>query len=122
MQNGEQNLKLNFPYDYTEVFAEEKKRTSKYFGVTSKYGIMKWYAQRHSKKENKMIFNGSYDNEETAAHASDTLARKLMSNGNRNLRLNFPDDDTEVWSKARITSEYQPKIEYENKKRKKPKN
>ena len=44
-----------------------------------------------------MSYNGRYDNEETAAHASDTLARKLMSNGEQGHKLNFPDDDTKVF-------------------------
>ena len=44
-----------------------------------------------------MVSNGcNYENEETAAHASDTLARKLMENGEKALKLNFPDDYTEV--------------------------
>ena len=44
-----------------------------------------------------MLYNGSYDNEETAARASDTLARKLMANGEQAHKLNFPDDDTDVF-------------------------
>ena len=43
-----------------------------------------------------MICNGRYDNEKTAAHASDTLARNLLANGEKGHRLNFPDDDTDV--------------------------
>ena len=54
-----------------------------------------WKAQRWSK--NKTLFNGRYDDEETAARASDTLARKLMKSGEQTLKLNFPDDDTEVY-------------------------
>jgi hypothetical protein len=38
---------------------------------------------RKSKNENKIFFYGFYDNEETAAHASDTLARKLLANGEK---------------------------------------
>ena len=44
-----------------------------------------------------MLFNGYYDDEETAARASDTLARKLMKSGEQNHKLNFPEDDTEVY-------------------------
>ena len=44
-----------------------------------------------------MICNGRYESEETAAHASDTLARKLMTNGEQGHKLNFPNDDTEVF-------------------------
>ena len=56
----------------------------------------KWKVQRWSKSENK-LYNGHYDDEETAARASDTLARKLMKNGEQTLKLNFPEDDTEVY-------------------------
>ena len=44
-----------------------------------------------------MLRNGCYDNEDTAARASDTLARKLMANGEQGHKLNFPDDDTDVF-------------------------
>ena len=59
--------------------------------------ISKWRVRRRSKKENKPQFNGYYDDEETAARASDTLARNLMKNGEQTLKLNFPEDDTEVY-------------------------
>merc|ERR1712058_67044 len=59
---------------------------------------------RRSKKENKTLYNGNYDDEETAAHASDTLARKLMKNGEQDHKLNFPDDDTEVYPEKKKTS------------------
>jgi hypothetical protein len=39
-----------------------------------------------------------FKDEETAAHATDTLARKLMANGEKNHKLNFPDDNTEVYA------------------------
>merc|ERR1712098_1012827 len=80
MENGEQNHKLNFPDDHIEVYAE-KKKTSKFIGVSFIEKIPKWRALRWSKAENKTIYNGCHDDEETAAHASDTLARKLMENG-----------------------------------------
>ena len=50
-----------------------------------------------------MIQSGTYKNEETAARASDTLARELMANGEQGHKLNFPDDDTEVHSEE-VTS------------------
>ena len=43
-----------------------------------------------------MLYNGCYDDEKTAAHASDTLARQLMENGEQGHKLNFPDEYTEV--------------------------
>jgi hypothetical protein len=49
-------------------------------------------AWRCSKKEKRAIRNGTYRDEETAALASDTLARKLMANGEQKYSLNFPDD------------------------------
>ena len=66
----------------------------------------KWQAQKRSKLQKKIVNNGSYDNEETAAHASDTLARKLMANGEQGHKLNFPDDDTEVLKK--VTKRWKP--------------
>merc|ERR1712098_31017 len=87
----------------TEVFPEE---TSKYIGVSYCNSIQRWSAFRRSKSEKKMVYNGSYKDEETAAHASDTLARKLMKNGEHNHRLNFPDDHTEVFPEKNQTSKY----------------
>merc|ERR1711925_22152 len=50
------------------------------------------------KRAKKSIYFGIFYNEkeETAAHASDTLAKRLMADGNQNLKLNFPDVDTEA--------------------------
>merc|ERR1712098_502423 len=44
------------------------------------------------------------DDEETAAHASDTLARKLIKNGEQNHKLNFPGDHNEVYPAEKKTS------------------
>jgi len=96
MKNGEQNHKLNFPDDYTVVHWETK-NTNKYIGVAYHKNRLKWMAQRWSKNENDMLYNGYYSDEEKAAHASDTLARKLMKNGKQNLKLNFLHDYTEVY-------------------------
>merc|ERR1712098_1005725 len=101
MKNGEQNHKLNFPEDHTEVYPEKKKTSSKFIGVSFE---KKWRIQRWSKSENKMFYNGRYDDEETAARASDTLARKLMKNGEQTLKLNFPEDDTENYPEEKKTS------------------
>merc|ERR1712058_91254 len=90
MRSGEQYHKLNFRDDETEVHSI-KQFTSKYIGVSKKGS--KWRAARFSKIENKSVRNGRYDNEETAAHASDNLARKLKSSGEQKLKLNFPDDE-----------------------------
>jgi len=97
MKNGEQNLKLNFPDDNTKV--HKKIHSSKFIGVTYYKPNGKWFVQRWGKNVNKVVYYGLYDNEETAAHASDTLARQLMKNGELNLKLNFPDDNTEVHRK-----------------------
>merc|ERR1712098_813494 len=86
MENGEQSHKLNFPDDHTEV-QPETIFSSEYIGVTKKN--LKWRVRRWSKNEKKNFTNGSYDNEETAAHASDTLARKLMESGEQSHKLNF---------------------------------
>jgi len=106
MENGEQNHRLNFPDDYTEVYNDEKKISSKFIGVSFNAKISKWKVQRWSKHENTIVCNGSYVDEETAAHASDTLARKLMDNGEQNHRLNFPDDEIEMYRENQFTSKF----------------
>merc|ERR1712098_778689 len=85
MKNGEQTLKLNFPEDQTEIYKQEKKTSSKFIGVSFNRTKSKWGVQRQS--NNKTLFNGRYDDEETAARASDTLARKLMKSGEQTLKL-----------------------------------
>merc|ERR1712098_333112 len=93
--NGEKGHKLNFPDDHNEVFPEKK---TNYFGVSYNKNHATWTAQRRSKNGNKKVLNGVYKNEETAAHASDTVARKLIANGEKGHKLNFPDDHTEVYA------------------------
>jgi len=99
MKNGEDNHKLNFPSDDFDVNPERKKRYKyQYVGVSYHHDRAKgWCARRWSKNENKMFYNGYYENEETAAHASDTLAKQLMRKGERSQTLNFPEDDTEIY-------------------------
>ena len=60
---------------------------------------LKWQVSRNSKTKGKLVYNGSFnlDEEIKAAHASDTLARNLMKNGEEGHKLNFPDDETVVW-------------------------
>jgi len=111
--NGEKGHKLNFPDDHTEVYPEEVKGSSNFIGVSYNKGQTKWCAYRQSKNGKKKVYNGSYKDEETAAHASDILARKLIANGEKGHRLNFPDDDTEVYSEEST---------YQRKKRKRPRN
>merc|ERR1712058_144637 len=91
MANGEQNHKLNFPDDDTELYAEKKATSSNYIGVYYNEKDARYVAQRWSKHEKKYGHNGYYKDEETAARASDTLARQLMANGEQNHKLNFPD-------------------------------
>merc|ERR1712098_17795 len=94
MDNGEENHNLNFPDDYTEIHPQ-KRSASIYFGVT--YSENMWCARRWSRNEKKKICYGKYENEERAAHASDTLARKLTENGEINHKLNFPEDYTATY-------------------------
>merc|ERR1712058_148660 len=75
-----------------DEYVKENKKTSNYFGVSYNENKAKWVAYRRSKNEKKNVFNGTYKDEETAAHASDTLARKLMVNGEKGHKLNVPDD------------------------------
>merc|ERR1712098_869575 len=99
--NAEQGHKLNFPDDETEVFPEGRTSSSQYIGVSYHMKTLKWQASRYSKHEEKNTYNGSYDNDKRAAHASDTLARKLIINGEEGHKLNFPNDETEVFSQKR---------------------
>merc|ERR1712098_262574 len=103
MKNGEQTHKLNFPDDRTEIYPE---KSSKHIGLSYDKNVSKWYAQRRSKTDKKLFSNGYYDDEETAARASDTLARKLMKNGEKGHKLNFPDDHIEVHPEKTTTSKY----------------
>merc|ERR1712098_540217 len=81
-------------------------KKSEYRGVSYRKETSKWRACRRSKNDNKMVWYGYYDDEETAARASDTLARTLMQNGKQNLKLNFPDDRTEVYWEKETTSKF----------------
>merc|ERR1712098_654691 len=83
-----------------------------YIGVQYIKKQATWRARRWSKYEGKTVCNGYHKHEETAAHASDTLARKLIANGEKGHKLNFP-DDTEVWAEEGT---------YQQKKRKRPTN
>jgi predicted transcriptional regulator len=56
--------------------------------------LSKWRVSRYSKNQKKNFYNGTYKDEETAAHASDSLARQLMENGKQNHILNFPYHET----------------------------
>merc|ERR1712098_679653 len=96
IENGEKDHQLNFPDDHTEVRPKEVEFSSNYIGVTYNKKDSIWRIYRWSKNEKKIVYNGRYKNEETAAHASDTLARKLISNGEKDHQINFPDDDTEM--------------------------
>merc|ERR1712098_146888 len=82
----------------TEVRAKKTSK-SKYFGIYYNEKCKRWLAQRRSKAEKKLFSNGYHRDEETAARASDNLARKLNANGEQNLKLNFPDDNTGVYGK-----------------------
>merc|ERR1712098_725278 len=111
--NGEEGHKLNFPNDDTEVFPEEKTKSSQYIGVNYREDTSKWQAKRYSKHEKKEFYNGSYDNEETAAHASDTLARKLNANTEQGHNLNFPNDDTEMFPVEKPSSSQYIGVRYD---------
>merc|ERR1712034_91327 len=95
MRNGKQKFQLNFPDDDTEVYPN--RASSRYIGVSYSKGTNQWQVKRWSKSEKKQAHNGSYKDEKTAAHASDCLARTLMAGGERNHKLNFPEDFTEVY-------------------------
>merc|ERR1712034_58675 len=110
--NGEQGHKLNFPDDDTEVFPEKKTFSSQFVGVVYSIKISKWKATRRSKHEKKDVYNGCYDNEKTAARASDTLARILITNGEQGHKLNFPNDETEVFPEKETKSSQYSGVSY----------
>jgi hypothetical protein len=75
---------------------------SKYFGVTYNPRKAIWNAKRWNKGEKKWAHHGSFKSQETAAHASDVLARTLLVGDKelgrfrQNHQLNFPDENTEI--------------------------
>merc|ERR1712034_28023 len=93
--------------DKTEMY--KVKKTSEYKGVCYLEKNKRYIAQRWSKTGKKLCINGTYKDEKTAAQASDTLARKLMANGEVH-QLNFPDSSTEV-HKKRNSKRKRPKEE-----------
>merc|ERR1712098_922866 len=79
VHNGErEEIRVKIEED---EYAKKKEPSSQFIGVSYDMNTTKWRAQRRSKLEKKTLCNGTYENEETAARASDTLARKLLSNG-----------------------------------------
>jgi len=111
MENGEEGL--NFPNHDMEMLPHEgadiivkieedeymyvkREKTSEFIGVGWVKKASKWRVSRRSKAEKKIVYHGCYDHEEAAAHASDTLARKLMNKGEVGHKLNFPDDETNM--------------------------
>jgi hypothetical protein len=75
-------------------------------------------SKKMEQNSKKIIYNGIYKDEETAAHASDTLARNLMANGEDDHKLNFPDDDTEVYPDQKATSSIYFGVTYNEKSKK----
>jgi len=111
--NGEKDHKLNFPDDETEVSPKKFKFSSNYIGVIYHKQSGKWSTCRRSKYKNKNVYNGTYKNEETAAHASDTLARKLIANGEKGHKLNFSDNETEVNPEETQTNKRKRSFDFE---------
>merc|ERR1712098_353082 len=99
--------KLNFPDNDTEV-NPKKIECVKYIGVFFVSKTLNWRVKRHSTHEKKTVCYGNYKDEETAGHASDTLARKLIENGEKGHKLNFPDDRTEVHPKNQTNKRKRP--------------
>jgi hypothetical protein len=65
--------------------------TSRFFGVMYSKTRCKWCVQRRSKMQQKTLYNRAYDDEETAAHASDNLVRSMIAHGEQGLTytINF---------------------------------
>jgi hypothetical protein len=92
---GEIGHKINFPEDSTDVYPKNRNHF-KFIGVYYHEKSKKWTAQRWSKTQKRVVKIGYYNDEETAAYASDILAKKLVANGEQNHKLNFPEDSTEL--------------------------
>merc|ERR1711964_928080 len=102
MKNGDKEMKLNFPYDEIEVWAE-KKTSPKYVGLSWIKSKSKWRVERWSKVQGTNVYNGYFnrDEEMRAAHASDDLARKLKNAGEEGHKLNFSENAADENSKKR---------------------
>jgi len=83
---------------------EYERKRCQFIGLSFGKAKEIWNVKRWSKKEKRKIYNGSYKNEDTAAQASDTLARKLIANGEEGHKLNFPDEINDVHAKPRKNS------------------
>jgi hypothetical protein len=82
--DGENDPKYNENPIFVKIEENEnakKNKKSKFIGILFYVINSKWRARRRSKNEKKLLHNGYYDDEETAARASDTLARKLLHKG-----------------------------------------
>jgi len=103
MGTGRQKHRLNFPNDLIDVYPNvtKKLKSSSFLGVYYRKESARWVACRLSKKVKKMMSYGTYKDEETAARASDALAIKLVQNGEKNHKLNFPDDTVEFESQMK---------------------
>merc|ERR1712098_190932 len=80
------------------------KSSSRFIGVYYNKQQDRWRALRWNKNEKALFYNGIYKDEETAAQASDTLARILNGNGSQNHKLNFPDDLRSVYQQKMKSS------------------
>jgi len=76
-----------------------------FIGVSLDILLNEWVAHRHSTKEDHRFITGTYQDEETAAFASDCLARKLIANGEKGHKLNFPDVLSESQNESKKTAE-----------------
>jgi len=89
-EDNELKLDLNFENNFTEVYPW----SSFFIGVSYKPRLYaKWRARRWSFQQNKAVLSGTYRDQESAAHASDEIARNLILNGEKGHKLNFLGDD-----------------------------
>merc|ERR1712098_998421 len=86
--------------------------TSKYIGISYNEKMKRWLVYRWSKRDRKAFSDGWYRDEEAAARASDTLARKFMVSSDQNIKLNFPDDVIEEDSQHQTYKRKRP-LEFE---------
>jgi hypothetical protein len=104
--NQEEQGEHEIPMVKIEEGESAKGNSSQFIGVSWYKRDSKWYASRWSKIQCKMIYNGYFkaDEETKAAYESDTLARALIADGRENHKLNFPNDETEVWAEKKKSS------------------
>merc|ERR1712098_149293 len=81
---------------YDAMGESEEQKISKFTGVSYCAINKRWNACRWSADRSELDFNGEFEDEISAARASDALAKTLRDCGERIHKLNFPEDEIEA--------------------------